>query len=58
MHSARFIALMAQFMPHWRERRTMLNRLPVRDEQWIHSLGDKLIEAQTVQWSGLPRREL
>lgn len=33
-HSARFVAIMDQFMPHWRQRRDQLNRLPVRHEHW------------------------
>jgi predicted metal-dependent hydrolase len=33
-HNARFIALMDQFMPKWKLCRDMLNRLPVRHENW------------------------
>lgn len=33
-HDARFVALMDQVMPLWRDHRDMLNRLPVRDEPW------------------------
>ena len=33
-HNARFIALMAQFMPKWQSHRQTLNRLPVRHEHW------------------------
>ena len=33
-HSARFIALMDEFMPNWRDHRNQLNQLPVRDEKW------------------------
>lgn len=33
-HSARFVALMDQFMPQWRVYREQLNRLPVRHERW------------------------
>lgn len=33
-HNARFVALMDRWMPHWRDRRDMLNRLPVRNEHW------------------------
>ena len=33
-HNARFIALMDRFMPQWQERRQLLNRLPVRHEDW------------------------
>ena len=31
-HSDRFVALMNQLMPHWRDHREMMNRLPVRYE--------------------------
>lgn len=33
-HSARFNALIEQFMPTWRHSRGQLNRLPVRHENW------------------------
>lgn len=33
-HDARFVALMDQVMPFWRDYRDTLNRLPVRDEHW------------------------
>jgi predicted metal-dependent hydrolase len=33
-HNDRFIALMNRLMPHWRDCRDMLNRLPVRNEHW------------------------
>jgi predicted metal-dependent hydrolase len=33
-HGKRFVATMDRFMPHWREIREMLNRLPVRLEHW------------------------
>jgi predicted metal-dependent hydrolase len=33
-HSARFTALMDQFMPKWQSHREALNRLPVRYESW------------------------
>ncbi|OOG41902.1 hypothetical protein B0E51_04840 [Rhodanobacter sp. C05] len=33
-HNDRFIALMNKLMPHWRDCRDMLNRLPVRNEHW------------------------
>lgn len=33
-HNARFVALMDRFMPQWRFRRGVLNRLPVRHESW------------------------
>jgi predicted metal-dependent hydrolase len=35
-HNARFIAVMDRFMPHWRLRRDLLNRLPVRRETWSY----------------------
>ncbi len=35
-HNARFVALMDQFMPHWRLRRDQLNQLPVRHEDWTY----------------------
>lgn len=33
-HNARFVSLMDRFMPRWKNYRTMLNRLPVRHEDW------------------------
>ena len=33
-HNARFIALMDRFMPLWKDHRQVLNRLPVRRENW------------------------
>jgi hypothetical protein len=33
-HNERFIALMDRFMPNWRNRRDLLNSLPVRHEEW------------------------
>jgi predicted metal-dependent hydrolase len=33
-HNAQFVAMMDRWMPHWRDRRDMLNRLPVRNEHW------------------------
>lgn len=33
-HNARFVSLMDRFMPRWQFRREVLNRLPVRHEQW------------------------
>lgn len=35
-HNARFLALMDQFMPHWKFHRQALNRLPVRQETWSY----------------------
>jgi len=35
-HNARFLALMDRFMPQWRFRRDLLNRLPVRQEFWTY----------------------
>lgn len=33
-HNAHFVALMDRWMPHWRDCRDKLNRLPVRNEHW------------------------
>ncbi|CAN5526215.1 SprT family zinc-dependent metalloprotease [soil metagenome] len=33
-HNARFIALMNRYMPNWQLQRQLLNRLPVRHEEW------------------------
>jgi predicted metal-dependent hydrolase len=33
-HNARFLTLMNQFMPNWRWCRQVLNRLPLRHENW------------------------
>lgn len=33
-HNHRFVALMDQFMPKWQHFRDMLNKLPVRHEEW------------------------
>ena len=33
-HNPRFLALMDRFMPNWKVHRQMLNRLPVRHEEW------------------------
>ena len=33
-HNKRFLAIMDQFMPKWRQHRQTLNRLPVRHENW------------------------
>ncbi|MDN5936193.1 MAG: M48 family metallopeptidase [Nitrosospira sp.] len=33
-HNSNFIALMDALMPHWRDRRDVLNRLPVRNEDF------------------------
>lgn len=35
-HNTHFIALMDQFMPIWRFYRDMLNKLPVRHEDWVY----------------------
>jgi predicted metal-dependent hydrolase len=35
-HNARFIALMDRFMPKWQSVREVLNRLPVRHEDWAY----------------------
>jgi len=34
--NARFVELMNQFMPKWEFHRQVLNRLPVRHEQWAY----------------------
>lgn len=33
-HNARFTSLMDLLLPHWRDRRRLLNQLPVRHEEW------------------------
>lgn len=33
-HNERFVALMDKFMPNWRERRDLLNSLPLAHEDW------------------------
>lgn len=35
-HNARFLALLDRFVPHWRQTKDELNRLPVRHERWDH----------------------
>lgn len=35
-HNAIFIGLMNKLMPHWRQIKDELNRLPVRHEAWDH----------------------
>jgi hypothetical protein len=35
-HNARFVALMDRFLPGWSHCRDMLNRLPVRHEDWTY----------------------
>ena len=35
-HGAKFIALMDQHLPHWRETRDLLNRLPAKNEWWLY----------------------
>ena len=35
-HNTRFISLMDRYMPHWRETRDLLNRLPARHERWTY----------------------
>ena len=35
-HNRRFVALMDQHLPHWQSCRDMLNRLPVRHEDWAY----------------------
>ena len=35
-HNENFIRLMDQFLPGWKARRELLNRLPVRHELWSY----------------------
>lgn len=35
-HNARFIALLDRHMPQWQDRRELLNRLPVKHDDWEH----------------------
>jgi len=35
-HNERFRALMDRFLPNWRERRDLLNNLPLAFEQWVY----------------------
>lgn len=35
-HNQRFQVLMARFMPNWKTFADMLNRLPLRNEQWLY----------------------
>lgn len=35
-HNARFLALLDRFIPHWRQIKDELSRLPVRHEKWDH----------------------
>lgn len=35
-HNARFVALMDRYMPKWQHYRQVLNRLPVRHEDWAY----------------------
>ena len=35
-HNARFVSLMDRLLPNWRLRRQLLNRLPVRHEEWTY----------------------
>jgi len=35
-HNARFVALMDRFMPAWESHREVLNRLPIRRENWSY----------------------
>jgi len=36
VYNSRFIALMDLFMPRWQFYRELLNRLPVRHENWVY----------------------
>ena len=38
-HNHRFIALMDQFMPQWRDYREMLNTSPLTHEDWVTTAG-------------------
>ena len=35
-HNSRFVAIMDRAMPQWRHRRDVLNRLPIRREEWSY----------------------
>ncbi len=35
-HNARFVTLLDNVLPNWKLRRQLLNRLPVRHEEWIY----------------------
>ena len=35
-HNARFVAMLDRFMPNWEFHRQVLNRLPVRRENWVY----------------------
>ena len=35
-HNKRFVALMDRYLPKWQFRREVLNRLPVRHENWAY----------------------
>jgi hypothetical protein len=35
-HGPRFVALMDQFMPQWRQTRKLLNSLPARHDRWTY----------------------
>jgi predicted metal-dependent hydrolase len=35
-HNARFSSLLDEFMPHWKQHRAAINRLPVRHEDWSY----------------------
>ncbi|MBU1230241.1 MAG: M48 family metallopeptidase [Proteobacteria bacterium] len=37
-HNDRFSTLMDQFMPHWRQYREQLREIPLRHEEWSHSI--------------------
>ena len=50
-HNACFIGLMDRYMPQWQEHRQLLNRLPVRPEDWEY-LCDSTGQAEsTFQFS-------
>ncbi len=35
-HNERFLSHMDKFMPNWRERRDLLNQLPLAFENWLY----------------------
>lgn len=39
-HGKPFIAVLDRHLPHWRDTRKLLNRLPVRHELWMHDKAD------------------
>jgi len=35
-HNDRFTAILEHTHPNWRQRKALLNRLPVRHEEWVY----------------------